>query len=779
MNQPYLIIPLVFFVLGLAFLFIKLQQAYQRANLLRVNLLKFDDDLLEMERVAKDSSEFLRYSKLNSIQKTLENLKCQVLAVKNVFLRKESAKLLAKIESLQSNLPRIREQTNRQFFIQEKERARSIFTDTYGKPLLTDEQLEAVLCNDNRNLVVAGAGSGKTRVIDFKVRYLVNYKKVSPQKILLLSFSKKSAGDLTAKISKNVPGITSKTIHSFSFHNCDRKDRKLFDENKNEMANFVIRALVETLREKDIFQHFQTFYEKFFSDLKPLIFYKSLNDLRADLKKINSKLINFPDLFGEIKARRALKTLRGEYVRSVDERYIADFLYLQNIDYEYEPKYTAIGSSYYPDFYLKDYQIYLEHFAITSSGQPPPYFDNPQKYLNGIVWKRRIHQQNKTKMIESYSYLLNKRGSSDYLSELLTHAGIPIRDLTMDETIFNKISRNFAKIFTKFYNSFKLSGLSISELKQNNTADGNRLFLAIFERFLFHFEELVKNENKMDFNDMLIEAITNIQNIDTRSYDYIIIDEFQDTSILAMKLLDVIFQSNPNATLLAVGDDWQSIYGFNGSDVTIFSNYNKRYEGVSERVLNSNFRSHAKVVDLGKEFITRNPAQRKKSVISQNSSFGASEVDFISFELMEQKILALPDNETIFVLYRYNEDCPALRGIFQNYFYLDKHRKPVRKSHQSKKISLMSLHASKGLEAQHVFILFPDGIKRKFPSEIEDHFVFNMLKTSEDNFQFSEERRLMYVGITRAEQNLYFVSPNKDPNSVFWDELAELNKHIG
>lgn len=124
------------------------------------------------------------------------------------------------------------------------------------------------------------------------------------------------------------------------------------------------------------------------------------------------------------------------------------------------------------------------------------------------------------------------------------------------------------------------------------------------------------------------------------------------------------------------------------------------------------------------------------------------------------------------MVYRYHKQCQ------NRYFEMDRNKRPIKRSGQSKNISLMTIHASKGLEAQHVFLLFPDGVRRKFPSEIEDHFVFNMLKTTADDFPFSEERRLMYVGITRAEQNLYFVSPTNDPNSVFWDELIELSRQI-
>lgn len=752
----------------------------QLQNLKKVQklFLKIENSLRSVEIEISDDSQFFRFSKLQIITEQLESLIQTISKIQNVFFKKRKTELLLKITKIFDDIPIIRQKTNERFFELEKKRAESIFKDQKGQNLLTAEQLRAVLCNDNRNLIIAGAGSGKTRVIDFKVRYLVNHKNINPEKILLLSFSRKSASDLVKKISENIPGITARTIHSFSSQMAKSRGRQLFDESKNELGAFVIKALVETLRDKNTFRSFEEFYEKFFSEIKPLIFYKNIDDLRADLIKVNSKLIDIPDPFGELKARRALKTLRGEYVRSVDERFIADFLYLQDIKYEYEPKYSYISNPYYPDFFLNDYNIYLEHFAITTSGQPPPYFDNPKKYLDGIEWKRRIHTENETKLVESYSYLLNEKGSSAYLSELFASNGIPIEDFSNDEKVLGKISRELNRVFTKFYNMFKLSGLSIQQLKQKHTISKYSIFLQIFESFLGHYEKLVEKENKMDFNDMVIDVIAKIQSEGLKPFDYIIVDEFQDTSNLAMKLLDAVYLIDDKTTFLSVGDDWQSIYGFNGSDVSILSDYNRRYAGVSIQNLNINFRSHSKIVELGKRFITKNPAQIKKNVVSFNVKYDRSEIEFISFDEMENKIRAIPENESIFVLYRYHDDCPATRGLFYSYFEMDRNGKPVKRYGQSKNISMMTIHASKGLEARHVFILFPDGVRRKFPSEIEDHFVFNMLKTNTDDFPFSEERRLMYVGITRAEQNLYFVTTSKDPNSVFWDELKDLNREL-
>ncbi|MGE3609603.1 MAG: UvrD-helicase domain-containing protein [Bacteriovoracaceae bacterium] len=741
-------------------------------------LQELEEDIEHLKKRLSDDSNYFNTRKFKSIEGEFFKIKQEVKAVSNVFLKNKIKNILNTVDSIIHRMPDFRGSINRKFFEKEKERASDIFCDKNGNQLLTDEQICSVLLNDDRNLILAGAGSGKTRVIDYKVRYLVNHKKVDPRKIILLTFSKKSASDLVAKISESVPGVEAKTIHSFSYQLVGRCEKKIFDDSKKELESFVIKALVQTLKESKTLNIFERFYQTHFSDLKPFIFYKSLNELREDLRKCNSKLIGVQDTFGEIKARRAIKTLKGEYVRSVDERYIADYLYLQDINYEYERRYPHSNGDYYPDFYLVDQGIYLEHFALTSEMKPPDWFDNPKKYLEGIEWKRKLHQEHGTLMIESFSYLLNEGNTSEYLGKILSSKGVKVKMTLEEEEVYRKISREFSKLFIKFYNCYKLSGLELKDLKQRYSESGNSLFLGVFERFLHHFEILAEQENKMDFNDLIINAAREYEKGFGEGYDYIIVDEFQDTSNLAMKLLDKIYQANPNTVFLSVGDDWQSIYGFNGSDVTILSSYEGKYPGVSVQRLNSNFRSHSKIVNLGKQFISKNPLQIQKDVVSKNSSYKDSIIDFLTYEEMEETIKGIPADESIFVLYRYNDDCPAGHGIFREYFSIDKNRKPVKKPNCSKDISLMTIHGSKGLEARHVFILFPDGVNRKFPSEVEDHFVFNMLKTNPDTYPFSEERRLMYVAITRAQQNLYFVSPprSRDPNSVFWDELKTLVK---
>jgi DNA helicase-4 len=766
----FLIITVLIFSAYILNLLIKSWRSFNKENS-ELNRLVMQSKIIQVD--SHDDSKFFRYSKFIKIKKDTAEIQQQTRSINNLFLRRKRNSLLKEISLFDSNLEKTRILVNEQFYKKEKHRAKEIFQDINGNDLLTEEQIRAVLCDDDRNLVIAGAGSGKTRVIDFKIRYLVKYKNVNPQRILLLSFSKKSAKDLQEKISQKVSGVEARTIHSFAYGVLKLKKDNVLNNEQNELGFFVIKALIKTLKENESYLYFQEFYKKFFSGLKPFIFYLKLETLREDLKKINSEIIKEDDPFEGIKLRRSVKTLKGDYVRSLDERYIADFLYLNNIQYEYEKKYPNCHERYFPDFYLSDYDIYWEHFAITSKGKAPSFFKNPDQYLEGMIWKRKLHQLNGTKLIESYSYLLNGDFSSEYLSKLLEKEGIQIQHTPGDESAYKKISLQFNNLFTKFYNTFKLSGLSLADLKKTYPEKKYLLFLNVFEKFFVNIERILNFENKVDFNDIIITSEQKYEQLSSKTYDYIIIDEFQDTSRLAMRLLNKVYSSFPNSSLSVVGDDWQSIYGFNGSDVTILSKYNDCYPGVSTLYLNNNFRSHEKIVNLGRDFVLRNPAQIPKNVASKNGEFNTSEVDFLSFQQMENKISSIPDDESIFVLYRYNDDAPYVHGIFKDFFTLDKNRKSTRNKNCKKKISLMTIHASKGLEARHVFVLFPKGSRKKFPSDFEDHYIFNMLKLGSDNFPYSEERRLMYVAITRAEQNLYFVKgpTSESVNSCFWDEI--------
>lgn len=756
--------------------FIKVTMDLRKISEHRQLLMHANGFVASLTDYFNNSIEFLSYSDTLSMHRKLEGLLHDLNGISSIPLFFQVRKKRKEVKKLLNDFDKFRSESNQRFFEAEKERCRDIFFDG-EKWLLTDEQIQAVLSDDDRNLVIAGAGSGKTKVIEFKVKYLINRKKIDPKKIVLLSFSKKSAEYLAHRLPQEAKGVEVRTIHSFSAQFVDRDKFDLFNDKAKELELLVMKVLAETLQDSRIFALFNKFYREYFYDLKPLIFYENLDDLRRDLRKANSNLEVSDDKFEEIKALRALKTLRGEFVRSVDERYIADFLYLHDIKYEYEMPYNESSEKYHPDFYLRDYDIYLEHFAITKDGNPPKWFDKPKRYLEGIEWKRKLHKSNGTKLIETYSFMLNDGDSAGYLKKVLSDEGVPLNISQAEAKAFNVINREFSKLFVRFYSNYKISGASLEEIRNRGSEKKYLLFLDLFEAFLNRFKSAVEASGKMDFSDMIYTAIERYKVAPPKHYEYLIIDEFQDTSNLAMKLLDLVLQGSPGCKMMAVGDDWQSIYGFNGSDVSILSEFSKKYPGVSVLFLNNNFRSHQRIVELGQRFITKNPKQIQKDVRSANRKFPISDVRFLKYREMIDIIKRIPDNESILIIYRYNDDCPAGRDEFRGLFYLDEFRRPVREKGCIKYISMMTIHGSKGLEAQHVFVLFPDAETRKFPSEIEDHFVFNMLKNNSDDYPFAEERRLLYVAITRAEQNLYFVATEPgSENSVFWEEIEGLVK---
>lgn len=374
----YLIISLSTSVaLAILVLVLKMRKAYRDKQSVAQQIERLRAYLESISQSLFNSNVFIRYSQVKESRTKVLEIFDHVSKLKNHYLKLEIANLKDDANSFLLDLDRNRLNHNQQFIKAEREKARSVLFDANGNALLTEEQMEAVLIDDDRNLIIAGAGSGKTRVIDFKVRYLVKVKEVDPGRIILLSFSSKSAKDLASKIGDNVKGVEARTIHSFAFQLVGKQGKKLFNNDQNEFGALVIHSLVEALSKNA--SAFWSFYRDFFVEVKPLIFYNDLRALREDLKKANSQVTYVPTDVDQYRFNRAFKTLKGEYVRSIDERYIADFLFLQNVDYIYENPYPHIHN-YFPDFYLTKEQIYLEHFAITENGNPPSYFQNPDAF---------------------------------------------------------------------------------------------------------------------------------------------------------------------------------------------------------------------------------------------------------------------------------------------------------------------------------------------------------------------------------------------------------------
>ncbi|WP_158212979.1 UvrD-helicase domain-containing protein [Fibrobacter sp. UWB2] len=703
------------------------------------------------------------------------------------------------------------EKANETFFAQESQKYDYLFSNIDGKSL-DMQQREAVVTDEDRILVLAGAGSGKTLTIAGKVKYLCDVKNVSPEEILLISFTKKSAQEMTDRIQGKL-GIP---VKSTTFHKLgldiiksavgkrpDVLDESLFNE---FIHNFFEKELVNY---PELVKNLIEYFAYYIDIPKNMEDYSSLGEMyeaekSVDLETLRSKYDQEKYIQEEkIKKSQNHTTLKNEKVKSLEEVQIANFLFLNGVNYEYEKLYPFENSdplrkAYRPDFYLKDYDIYLEHFGITRNNTVP--WLSPveaKKYLDGIDWKRELHKQNNTKLIETYSYYNSEGVLLQKLEEILKQNGVVLKSRDFMD-IFNTV---YATKTNKYFSEFvKLCGTFIVLFKSNNytieTIDNwkdwlssednkflqrrNNTFLNIIRVILEEYQKYLIANNSIDFSDMINNATENVNaGCDIPLYKYVIVDEYQDISKARFNLLKAIVDKT-KAKLFCVGDDWQSIYRFAGSDISLFTDIAKYFGKTKILKIEKTYRNSQKLIDEASRFILQNPLQLKKSLRSDKKLdyplvfWGFDDNPKNALQAIINKIaLDYGANSSILLLGRTNYDIEIAKdtGLFRK---IRKNGVDALEYVQNPKLQIqfLSVHKSKGLEADNVILLNFRNDKLGFPNQIIDDPVLNFVLTNAEDYRFAEERRLFYVAITRTKNRTYVLVDNKNP-SLFFKEFSE------
>lgn len=244
----------------------------------------------------------------------------------------------------------------------------------------------------------------------------------------------------------------------------------------------------------------------------------------------------------------------------------------------------------------------------------------------------------------------------------------------------------------------KSSGKTIKDLKQNAAENRTTHFLTIFSRIYYDYCDYLKRTSEIDFNDMINEAIQRIRSGEFHSpYAYILVDEFHDISQSRYRLLKAVLDQN-DAKLFCVGDDWQSIYRFTGSDLSIMLDFQEHFGDCEQTLLTTTFRFNGKLCDFSTHFILQNPNQIKKILDSRRTG-DSPVVTLIKGDLQEALVDTLdeiyhlePDGANVFVLGRYNFLKPKDLSALQ--------RKYTRLS-----IEYSTIHRSKRLERDYVILV--------------------------------------------------------------------------
>ena len=652
--------------------------------------------------------------------------------------------------------------------------------------MLDNQQMRCITKEVHNHLVLAGAGTGKTTTIVGYVKYLLKKKICMPDDILVLSFTNASAAEMSERLHKEMgKPIAAQTFHKLGLDIITTVQGKKPKIHSTDIRQFVRKQLDVLTQDTDY--------------LKKLCVYLTYS---GAWQKTEFDFQTEDEYLSYLKYNPPV-TLKKETVKSYGELDIANFLTQNGITYVYEQEYpidtrTSEFGQYHPDFYLPNYDLYIEYFGINRQGNVPPYFTGKngmtaaQTYQEGIQWKRELHRKNGTRMIEVYAYEKLEEQLLPRLEERLKKAGVVFTPMSAKDmwadisgTENQKLDR-VAELFGTVITLAKSNGCSLEEVRSRNRSFQNlpsiNTAIDLIEPVYNNYQSMLCTRNEIDFNDMINLASDYVQHGQfAHSYNYVIIDEYQDISQARYRLLDAMRQQK-DYRLFCVGDDWQSIYRFSGSDIGFILNFEKYWGAAEISRIETTYRFPQSLISVSSSFIMKNPEQKQKHLRSAIADHGFSMekimgyTDIYAIEFLAERLKELPKGSSVLFLGRYRFDIKILDGHrqFSYQYNAALGRTDVSFARRTDlQISFMTVHGSKGLQADYVFLLNTKAYGMGFPSQIADAPILQLLLDNCDHYPFAEERRLFYVAITRAKKKVWLVAL-KGNESVFVKEIDEV-----
>jgi len=688
---------------------------------------------------------FKTRKKLKGIQKDLKGLEEVISNYNNIFTQKRLEEYSSFFEGRDDNL---------------------------NFPLDEDQRL-AIIRDDKHNLVVAGAGSGKTSVLTARIAYLIRrIDNIEPDRILALAFTRNAAKEMQERIRKNYGlKVSISTFHSLGWNIIKEETKKkpnlLFDGNENDQYLLITDIFKNLLSDKN-YQEILTKYVAYYPE-----------------QEVKEESFEYKRDYYKYMRNKKYTTLNNIEVKSIGERDVGNFLFLHNIEYKYEPLVDWVDQDeedkeYHPDFYIPEYDIYIEHWGLNERCEVAPWFTiTSEEYLESRKWKLGQFEKHQKVLVETWSYEKSRGKLVEKLKHKLKDVKpeIEFKPILYEELIervfsFKEHRNEISKLIVSFIRIAKANYLKPKKIEKRIESGKYTQKQVIFGTLALEV-----------FNDMINLAVKLVKENPEKyqnKYDHILIDEFQDISHQRMKLIQKFVNEDSNTKLFCVGDDYQSIYQFTGSDVRFFVNFKDYFPNPEISILSRNYRSSKEIVDMSNSLISNNKKQIKKKVysimgqaqqpifIELTAKLGYSFRSQISnyYNLINTLLSNGVKPSEIMVLSRFNR---TLKNLEE---YCGANGIPTE--YRAGGIRFHSAHGSKGLESKHVIIINANSGLYGFPCEILDSSVMELAKRFVTDSYFEEERRLFYVALTRSKKFLYVYSL-EEKNSMF---LKEINPHL-
>lgn len=663
---------------------------------------------------------------------------------------------------------------------------------------LNNRQREAVVSEDKRLLVLAGAGSGKTKTLLQKLIYLIEEKSVSPSNILAITFSKNATNEMIDRLiisadetkryenilySRHIPKadkdrerflfrrkykwidrLTVRTFHSFCYtilknygvNEFDNKFKIIGDEKRDEEDELSKYVAPETV--------FEVFHKLLIEECSDNIYLLNLKRYILDyvIDKIhleNYQKKNLP------KDGKYFTTLDGTKVRSKSEQSIADWLYRHSIKYEYEPLLNIKDFTFHPDFYIPEANLYIEHVSNKSFSTR----NKEEQFEKGNLL-----------LVKTYEGMTTDSALFNHTLDRIVKNRLPANyhttvSLSYKEEFngYHEDVKDFVTQVMRVTDMIKVENIDVDTALENAEKDQHervRNFYELAVPVINKYKQYCINKSYLDFNDLisisasLFQNHPDIANKYKSKYQYILVDEFQDVNNLQVELIKLLLTEQTQ--LFCVGDDWQSIYGFRGSNVGYIIDFAKHFPDAAIIKLNLNYRSTQNIVGASNEVIKHNKFKVEKDIRASKISehkivvfAGNTEEENIQFAVTEvRKFLDQgTSNDDILFLYRRSK-------MYSPYFF--------KFRDEGIRVQNKTIHAAKGLEAKVVFIIGLTEGYGGFPDIWLEDRIFQVIKKANHDLLLEEERRLFYVAITRAKEKLFLITL-KGSESSFLKEIPD------
>jgi DNA helicase-4 len=647
--------------------------------------------------------------------------------------------------------------------------------DTIESKPLTPAQRRACVINDDHNLVLAGAGTGKTSVMIGRVGYLLTAGLAEPDSVLMLAYNRKAAEEMQERADARLAGIpgaaalTIKTFHALGVEILAEVDGRkpsltAMATDEGEFKGFITTLLDEALRDPAYAAKFIEYGFDLHQPHRSLFDYRSMEEYERELGRLQ------------------LTTLQGERVKSHEELRIANFLARNGVEYAYEQPFVLDTADRHHRQYRPDFTItregpdlgplFLEHFGVDARGNPPSFFGEEQakRYREGMEWKRAIYREHGLPFIETFSYQFRPEVVFDRLTEQLAPHGVALRprsdaeclDLLRGSHIVTETAALFAglvPIIREYGTEHVEIGRRIAGLAEHERARAHLLW-ELLQPIVVAYERHLAAAGEIDFADMIARAADLVGSGRYRSpFTHILVDEFQDISGPRARLVLALARQRPEATVFCVGDDWQAIYRFAGSDVRYTSEFERLIGPGTTTALDRTFRFNDQIGRVAAEFVTKNPAQMRKTIESVRTvakpavSLVPTAEPHRGLEAILRRVdgfgQAKGERLSVYVLARYQHELAPLRAHVRS---LGKGRFP-----NVGEVEFRTVHSVKGREADIVVVTGLEEGRNGFPADKATDTFHELFLPPKESFEFADERRLFYVALTRAKHRVYLL----------------------